>query len=192
MPGEKLSRKQEQAIAALLMEGSIKDAAAVAEVAERTLRMWLGQEGFAREYRKARRQVVEAAVGTLQAACGKAIRTMVALLDADNLTVRLNAAKAVYDYSQQGVTRSELIERVEELERRAKEPHHADSAATSSDQVGAAPGAAPADLQPAAAQAPGGSHAAHERGRPDAGPVAAGPSLIDCVASPAALFSTER
>jgi hypothetical protein len=64
--GEKLSRKQEQAIAALLGELSVRAAAEKVGVNECTLRNWLKQPAFASAYRAARRQIVEVAVAGLQ------------------------------------------------------------------------------------------------------------------------------
>ena len=47
------TRKQEQAIAALLTETTIEAAATVCGVSLRTLKRWLADDGFQREYRAA-------------------------------------------------------------------------------------------------------------------------------------------
>jgi hypothetical protein len=59
--GEKLSRKREQAIAALLTQPTIAAAAKMAGIGERTLRRWLKLPEFASAYDAARREVVVAA-----------------------------------------------------------------------------------------------------------------------------------
>ena len=48
--GEKLTRKQEQAVAALLEQPTVLRAATVAGVSERTLRLWLKDPGFKAAY----------------------------------------------------------------------------------------------------------------------------------------------
>jgi len=60
--GEKLSRKQDQAITALVTCPSITEAAVQCGLADVTIRRWLKQEGFQQAYRDARRQVVQQAV----------------------------------------------------------------------------------------------------------------------------------
>jgi hypothetical protein len=71
--GSKLERQQEQAIAALLTEKTHAEAAARVGIAPATLQRWLLLPEFRSAYREARRQVVEAAVGRLQAASAKAV-----------------------------------------------------------------------------------------------------------------------
>lgn len=72
--GQKLSSRQEVLIAALLTEPTYAAAAAKAGVAETTVYRWLHMPSFRDAYRRARREVVEAAVGRLQAATGQASR----------------------------------------------------------------------------------------------------------------------
>ena len=48
--GEKLTRKQEQAVAALLEQPTVLRAATAAGVSERTLRLWLKDPGFKAAY----------------------------------------------------------------------------------------------------------------------------------------------
>ena len=74
--GEKLSRKQDQAITALVTCASITEAAAHCELAEVTLRRWLKQDGFQAAYREARRAVVQHAIVQVQQATGDAVETL--------------------------------------------------------------------------------------------------------------------
>src|SRR5262249_52012194 len=61
--GEKLSRKQEQAIAALLEKPSLAEAAAAVSLNEKTLRRWLREDrGFQDAYRAARQELRERTV----------------------------------------------------------------------------------------------------------------------------------
>src|SRR5262245_22431800 len=64
--GEKLSRKQEQAIASLLAESSIEAAARSIKISTRALKSWMAQPAFASAYRQARRAVVDEAIAVLQ------------------------------------------------------------------------------------------------------------------------------
>ena len=71
-----LSRKQEQAVAALLSEPTVAAAASSSGVAERTLWRWLQLPAFQAEYRAARRHVVEGAISRLQCATGEAVEAL--------------------------------------------------------------------------------------------------------------------
>jgi hypothetical protein len=105
--GQKLGRKQEAVIAALLTEPNHADAARKAGVAEATLYRWLNMAEFQAAYRAARRQVVEAAVGRLQQAAGQAVDTLV-----KNLTCGVYAAenRAAVAILEQGAKAVEILD----------------------------------------------------------------------------------
>jgi transposase len=114
--GEKLTRKHEQAIAALLSEPSIKAAAESCGVGEATLYRWLQLPDFQASYRTARRQVVERAVSELQAACGEAVSTLKRNLACDIPGVEIRAAQIIIEQAVKGVELMDLQDRVERLE----------------------------------------------------------------------------
>ncbi len=114
--GDKLNRKQEQAIAALLSASSIKAAADVCGMAEVTLWRWLQLPDFQAAYRAARRQVVERAVSELQAACGEAVEALKRNLTCENPAVEIRAAQIILEQGIKGVELMDLQERVERLE----------------------------------------------------------------------------
>jgi hypothetical protein len=116
--GEGLTHRQEQALAALLVQPSIDRAAEACKVNERTLRRWLREQAFLTAYRDARRQEVEAAVSLLQRIAAKAVATVHRNLDCNKPAVEVKAAVAIIDRALRGVELLELVERVEELERR--------------------------------------------------------------------------
>src|SRR5215468_791761 len=94
----KLGRKQEALIAALLTEPTHAAAAVKAGVSEATLYRWLTFPAFRAAYRQARRELVEGAVGRIQAATGQAVDTLLAVAkggarDGD----RVRAAVALLD-----------------------------------------------------------------------------------------------
>jgi hypothetical protein len=114
--GDKLNRKQEQAIAALLSASSIKAAAGVCGMAEVTLWRWLQLPDFQTAYRAARRQIVERAVSELQAACGEAVEALKRNLHCENPAVEIRAAQIILEQGIKGVELMDLQERVERLE----------------------------------------------------------------------------
>jgi hypothetical protein len=101
--GEKQSRKQEQAVAALLEESTVAAAAKRVKVSERALRTWMRQDGFRSAYRRARREVVEGAIGRLQGAAGLAVDTLLAIArDGAKECDRVRAAVALLDHALRG------------------------------------------------------------------------------------------
>jgi arginine/lysine/ornithine decarboxylase len=94
--GEKPGRKREQAIVALLAHPTLTRAAAAVGVSARTLRNWLKEAAFVAEYRAARRQALDLAVGQLQAAAGEAVAVLVdCLRDQGD---KLRAAVAILNF----------------------------------------------------------------------------------------------
>jgi hypothetical protein len=89
--GAKFGRKKEEAIAALLSQRSIEDAARVAGVGVTTLLRWLKIPEFRDEYLKARREAVEQASARLQHATGAAGVTILKLMTDPNVPPRSQA-----------------------------------------------------------------------------------------------------
>jgi hypothetical protein len=118
-PGEKLTRKQEVAIAALLTAPTIADAADTASISEPTLWRWLQREDFQTAYRQARREAVSQAVAYLQRVAGEAVDTLRAVMqDAQKpASARVSAARAVLDLAIRGVELEDLEARIQTLER---------------------------------------------------------------------------
>jgi len=121
----KLSRKQDQTIAALLTSPSILDAARQSGVAEVTLYRWLKLDGFQAGYREARRQVVQQAIVQIQGACAEAVETLRAIMcdTAAPASARVSAAKTVLDTAVKAVELEDLGTRIAALEVAAQEHH---------------------------------------------------------------------
>jgi hypothetical protein len=119
--GEKLTRKQEQAIAALLSEATVMAAAEKAGVAEVTLHRWLKQEEFLSAYRAARREVVEKAVAQMQQSSWAASTTLIRLLGSGSDSVRLRAAQTILDQANRGLEMLDFEERLAALERQQEQ-----------------------------------------------------------------------
>jgi hypothetical protein len=106
----KLDRKQEALIAALLTEPTHAAAAANAGVSEATVQRWLRLPGFTAAYRQARRELVEAAVGRVQAATGQAVDTLLAVAkDGAKDGDRVRAAVALLDYGFRGLADADTL-----------------------------------------------------------------------------------
>ena len=114
--GEKLSRKQDQAIGALLTEQTIESAAERVGVAEATLRRWLKLPDFLAAYRAARREVMEKTVAQMQEASWAASTTLIKLLGAGNESVRLRAATELLNQANKGLEILDHEERLAALE----------------------------------------------------------------------------
>jgi hypothetical protein len=107
---EKLSAEQAGAIAALLTEPTYARAAAAAGIDEVTLYQWLHLPAFRSTLRHARRELVEAGVGRIQAATTCAVEALVTVArygrrDGD----RVRAAVALLDHAHRGLTDADLI-----------------------------------------------------------------------------------
>ena len=113
--GQKRGRLEDRALAALLSERTIADAAAKTGVGESTLLRWLAEPTFKARYRDARSQVVELAVTGLQQATGQAVETLVEITGniAAPQAARVSAAKTILDFAVKGVELADLAERIE-------------------------------------------------------------------------------
>jgi hypothetical protein len=117
--GEKLGRKQEDAIAALLSQRSIEDAARTCGVGGRTLLRWLKLPEFNAAYREARRAAVSQSVARLQQATGAAVSTLLKVMVDPNTpaSTKVRAADSVLDHSAKAIEIEDLDVRLTELER---------------------------------------------------------------------------
>jgi hypothetical protein len=117
--GSKRSRLEDQALAALLSEPTMQQAATKAGVSESTMLRWLADPPFQARYRAARRQVVEQAVAQLQQGTSEAVEALRRNLKCAIPAAEIAAAKAVLDFSLKAVELVDLVERVEQLEQAA-------------------------------------------------------------------------
>ena len=117
--GEKLSRKQDQAIIALLQMTTIGEAAKQAGIGEATLWRWLQLPEFQARYRGAKRQAVAQAIARLQQASSEAVETLQRVMNdtETSASARVSAAKIVLDAALKGSELEDLSARLEQLER---------------------------------------------------------------------------
>jgi hypothetical protein len=114
--GEKLTRKQEQAIAALLAEPTLGSAARRCGVSETTLWRWLQNEDFQAAYKAARRSVVDAATTSLQQAATEAVTCLRRALTCGQVAAEVRAAGVILEHVFGTVDRLDLEERLGRLE----------------------------------------------------------------------------
>lgn len=119
--GTKLGRKQEEAIAALLSQPNVDQAARVAGVAPRTLWRWLKVPEFQAAYREARRFAFGQSIARLHQASGAAVSTLLKIMvdPSAPASTRVRAADSVLDHGAKAIELEDIEARVAELERAA-------------------------------------------------------------------------
>lgn len=117
-----LTTAQHNAVLGLLNEPTVRKAAAVAGVPERTLYYWLKQPAFAGEYRAARQAAMQAAVAKLQRHAGQAATTLVALMGSTKPDlIRLRAALGVLEFALRGTEIEDVRNELEQLRQLVEE-----------------------------------------------------------------------
>jgi hypothetical protein len=116
--GEKVTRKQELTIAALLTAQSVGAAAQQAGIAEPTLYRWLKDDAFQTAYRDARRAIVQQAIVQVQQATGEAVETLRAVMQDHEApaSAKVSAAKAILETAIKAVELEDLEARLAALE----------------------------------------------------------------------------
>jgi hypothetical protein len=115
-----LTPPQDRAVSALLTEISVRKAAEVAGVKERTLYSWLKTPAFAAAYRAARREATSQAIARLQQYSGVAANTLlrVMTLETTPAVARVTAARTVLEMAIRAVEIEDLATRLAALEER--------------------------------------------------------------------------
>ncbi len=120
--GSTLGRKQEAAIAALLTQRNVEEAAHAAGIGARTLLRWLTQPEFQTAYREARRAAFGQAVARLQQATSAAATTLLKMMIEPGTppSVRVRAAEAVFNHAAKAIEIEDIDARVTALEAAAE------------------------------------------------------------------------
>lgn len=119
--GNKLGRKAEAAIIALLAHPTMPKAAKAAGVSETTLWRWLQRDDFREKYREAQSMVFDGALGSLQSASSEAVDCLRRNLTCGNPSSEVGAARTILDFMMRAREVLYLTEKVRELERRIEE-----------------------------------------------------------------------
>src|SRR5215831_5264512 len=122
--GEKLSRKQEALISALLTAPTLADAAQTAGIGEVTAWRWLKEPTFQTAYRDARRAVVQQAITQVQQATGEAVEVLRTVMHDPETpaSVKVGAAKTILEIAVKAVELEDLEARITALEYQAQKP----------------------------------------------------------------------
>ena len=116
--GEKINRKKEQAISALLSQPTLKAAAEVAGIGEKTLWRWLQNEDFQDAFMEVRRQLVQQVVSNIQRSMGKALNTLLEVMDDPDspASSKVQAARSIIDVGLKGLELEDFELRLSRLE----------------------------------------------------------------------------
>ena len=117
--GSILGRKQEEAIAALLTQRNVEEAARAAGIGTRTLLRWLKLPEFQTAYRQARREAFGQCIARLQQGASAAATTLLkTMIDpATPASVRVRAAECVMNQATKAIEIEDIEARVAALER---------------------------------------------------------------------------
>ena len=93
--GEKMSRKQESAVAVLLAEPNLSAAANRAGISERSLRRWMRQPAFKAAFDETRRVIFNSALTLVITSGVEAVETLRTCLNSESDPTRVRAASAI-------------------------------------------------------------------------------------------------
>src|SRR6266850_4238761 len=120
--GGKFGRKQENAIAALLTQRNVEEAARAAGIGTRTLLRWLKLPEFQAAYRQARREAFGQAVARLQQGASAAATTLLKTMIDPNTpaSVRVRALRSSLTYGPSEVEIEDIEARLAAIEQKAQ------------------------------------------------------------------------
>ena len=121
-PGSKFTRKKEEAIAALLTQRNVEDAAKATGIGLQTMIRWLKVPEFQTEYREARRLAFNQSIARLQQGSTAAVSVLLKVMVDPSTppSTRVRAADSILDHSAKAIEIEDIEVRVAELERAAK------------------------------------------------------------------------
>src|SRR5687768_6256426 len=116
--GEKITRKQDAFLAALLIEPTVYGAALRVGINEATAYRWLRDLSFSELYREARRELVTHAICQAQKATGEAVQTLRDVMadEAAPASARVSASKTLLEFSIKVAAVEDLEARIAALE----------------------------------------------------------------------------
>jgi len=120
--GTKFGRKKEEAIAALLTQQNVDEAAKTIGIAPNTLLNWLKLPEFDAAYREARRLAFRQSVARLQQASSAAVSTLPKVMvdPSTPASTKVRAADSVLDHAAKAIEIEDIEARVSELEQAAE------------------------------------------------------------------------
>ena len=120
--GQKLTRRMETAIAALLSHQTLPEAAANANIAASTLRRWMRLPEFQEAYRVARARLLETATAELRRCCLECVHLLYGIARDEKTppAVRVSAASKILDSALRASELEDVQDRILELERKTR------------------------------------------------------------------------
>jgi len=116
----------EQAIAALLTQRNVEEAARAVGISTRTLLRWMKEPDFNAAYREARRDAFSQSIARLQQGSSAAATTLLKMLvePGTPASVRVRAAECIMNHATKAIEIEDIEARVAELERAAEQEKH--------------------------------------------------------------------
>ena len=116
--GTQFERKMEEAIAALLTQRNIDEAAKAVGIASNTLLSWMKRPEFQAAYREARRSAYSQAIARLQQGTSAAATTLLKLLidPATPASVKVRVTEAIFSHAAKAIEIEDIAVRVAALE----------------------------------------------------------------------------
>jgi hypothetical protein len=111
-----MKTNQENALNALLASASITEAAQKCELSEKTLRRYLDDAEFQKEFRAARRMVFEQNIVRLQSLHTGAVDALERNLNCENPSVEVRAAQIIIEGNRKDFETLDILERLEKIE----------------------------------------------------------------------------
>ncbi len=117
-PGAKFTRKKEEAVAALLTQRNVEEAARAAGIGTQTLLRWLKMPAFQDEYREARRAAFGQSISRLQHGSSAAVSVLLKLLVDPSTppSTRVRAADSVLNHAAKAIEIEDIQVRLARLE----------------------------------------------------------------------------
>ena len=121
--GSKIGKKQDEAIAALLSQRNMEEAARVAKIGVRTMYRWMKEPAFDAAYRKARRASFGQTIARLQQGSPNAASLLLKIVLDGHAppSTRVRAAEIVLDKAAKAIELEDIEARLAELERAQEE-----------------------------------------------------------------------
>jgi hypothetical protein len=121
--GAKYGRKQEEAIAALLIQRNVEEAAKSINIATKTLIRWMKLPDFQTAYREARRAAFGQSIVRLQQGTSAAATTLLKIMldQTSPASTRVRAAECIMNHAAKAMELEDIGVRVAALEEATKD-----------------------------------------------------------------------
>ena len=115
--------RRDAVLTALVSGSTIKGAARLTGVNEKTIRKWLSESEYSGKVAEARADVTRSILASLKSKAETAITTLDDIMTGQKVSAhaKVQAARTIIEYAVKSIETVEVIERIEELERHAAE-----------------------------------------------------------------------